>query len=160
MKTKKCNMRQLFSVICKQTIIELLLAYSFRKILFIDQNLKHVHVTYSFLERLIFFRLTLVNIYCLEFISHYKEILYINTNFKGRQSSIRSKEDNHERDGNRYTCWLVSDIDFERCCFACLLVCLFLFPCKVKIHDQLVLISLSFIMEFHHHSSMVSWTRF
>ena len=34
---------------------------------------------YSFLERLIFFWLTLVDIYCLEFISHYmKEILYAN----------------------------------------------------------------------------------
>ena len=135
MKTKKCNMGQLFSVICKQTIIELLLAYSFRKMLFIDQNLKHLHITYSFLERLIFVRLTLVNIYCLEFISHYiKEILYINTNFKGRQSWIRSKEDNHERDGNRYTCWLVSDIDIKRCCIVCLFVCLFVcFFFRVKL---------------------------
>ena len=46
---------------------------------FIGQNLKHVHMTYSFLELLIFFWLTLVDIYCLELISHHaKEILYGN----------------------------------------------------------------------------------
>ena len=41
--------------ICKQAIIKLSLACSFRKMLFIGQNLKHVHMTYSFLELLIFF---------------------------------------------------------------------------------------------------------
>ena len=47
-----------------------LLAYSFRKMLFIGQNLKYVHMTYSFLELLIFFLLTL-----LRFFSHHiKEI--------------------------------------------------------------------------------------
>ena len=40
---------------CKQAIIKLSLAYSFRKMFFIGQNLKHVHMTYSFLELLIFF---------------------------------------------------------------------------------------------------------
>ena len=45
---------------------------------FIGQKLKPVHVTYSFLELLIFFWLTLVDISCLEFISHHaKEILYV-----------------------------------------------------------------------------------
>ena len=40
--------------ICKQAIIKLSLAYSFRNMFFIGQNLKHVHMTYSFLELLIF----------------------------------------------------------------------------------------------------------
>ena len=70
------------------------MVYSFRKMFFIGQNLKLVYVTYSFLELLIFF--------CLEFISqHTKEILYVNTNFKGNQSW----NTNHE---------LVSDIDIEK----------------------------------------------
>ena len=65
-------------VICKQAIIEFSLAYGFRKMFFISQNLKNVHLTYSFLEHLIFFRL---DIFCLEFIYHpIKEILYVNTN--------------------------------------------------------------------------------
>ena len=68
---------------------------------FIGQNLKHVHMTYSFLELLIFFWLTL-DIYCLEFISHHtKEKRYANTNFVGKQSW----NTNHE---------LVSDIDVEK----------------------------------------------
>ena len=71
-------------VICVSSLIKLLLAHSFREMFFIKQNLKFVHMTYSFLELLIYFWLTLVNIYCLEFISHYiKKILYINTNSKG-----------------------------------------------------------------------------
>ena len=37
---------------------------------FIAQNSKHFHMTYIFFELLIFFWLTLVNIFCLEFISH------------------------------------------------------------------------------------------
>ena len=65
-------------VICKQAIIELSLAYGFRKMFFISQNLKNVHMTCSFLEHLSFFRL---DIFCLEFIYHHiKEILYVNTN--------------------------------------------------------------------------------
>ena len=40
---------------CEQAIIKLSLAYSFRKMFSIGQNLKHVHITYSFLELLIFF---------------------------------------------------------------------------------------------------------
>ena len=53
---------------------------------FIGQNLNHVHMTYSFLEILIFFWLTQVDIYCLEFISHHiKELLYLNINPKGNQ---------------------------------------------------------------------------
>ena len=40
---------------CKHVIIKLSLAYSFRKMFLIGQNLKHVHMAYSFLELLIFF---------------------------------------------------------------------------------------------------------
>ena len=54
------------------------MAYSFRKIFFVGQNLKHVHMTYSFLELLIFFWLTLDH--------HTKEILHVNTNFMRNQS--------------------------------------------------------------------------
>ena len=62
------------------------LAYNFRKIFFIGQNLKHIHMACTFLKLLIFFWLTLVNNYCLEFISHYiKVILYIITNSKGNK---------------------------------------------------------------------------
>ena len=63
------------------------MAYSFREMFFIGQNLNCVHMTYSFLELLIFFWLTQVDIYsqvdiyCLEFISHHiTEILYLNSN--------------------------------------------------------------------------------
>ena len=78
--------------ICKQTIIKLSLAYIFRKMFFIGQNLKHVHMTYSFLELLIFFWLTQVDIDCLEFISHHnKEMLYLNTNSKRIQSWNKNK---------------------------------------------------------------------
>ena len=42
---------------CKQATIKLSLAYSFRKKIFIGRNLKHVHITYYFLELLIFFSL-------------------------------------------------------------------------------------------------------
>ena len=46
---------------------------------FIGQNLKHVHMTYSFPELLIFFWLSLVDIYCFDFIAHHaKERLYVN----------------------------------------------------------------------------------
>ena len=58
----------------------------------IGQNLNLVHMTYSFLELLIFFWLTQVDIYCLEFISHHiKEILYLNINSKGNQPSNKHK---------------------------------------------------------------------
>ena len=46
----------------KQVIIKLFLTYSFRKIFIICQNLKLVHVKYSFHELLIFFWLALVDI--------------------------------------------------------------------------------------------------
>ena len=50
---------------------------------FIGQNLKHVDLTY-FIQLLIFFWLTLVDIHWIEIISHYiKEILYVNKKFKG-----------------------------------------------------------------------------
>ena len=80
--TRDNNSRQ----ICKQAIITLSLAYSFQKMFFIGQNLKHVHMAYSFLKLLIFFWLTR-DISCLKFLSlHIKEILYIKTNFMGNQS--------------------------------------------------------------------------
>ena len=63
---------------------------------FIGQNLNHVHMTYSFPELLIFFRLTQANIYCLKFISHHiTEILYLNT----------PKENNHEIKKSIFTCF-------------------------------------------------------
>ena len=58
---------------------------------FNGQNLKYVHITYSFLELLIFFGL--------EFIFHHtKEISYVNTNFMKDQNE------------------LVSGIDVEKTC--------------------------------------------
>ena len=51
------------------------MAYSFQKMFFIGQNLKHIHMMYYFLKLLIFFWLTL---HCLEFISdHAKEVLHV-----------------------------------------------------------------------------------
>ena len=61
-----------------------------RNCFFFGQNLKHIHMTWSFLEVLIFTWLTLINIYCLRVISHcIKKVLYINKNSKGSQSSKR-----------------------------------------------------------------------
>ena len=59
---------------------------SFWKMVFIGQNLKHVHMTYYFFELLIFFWLT-VCISCY----HTKEILYVNTNFIRNQSWNKNK---------------------------------------------------------------------
>ena len=53
----------------KQVMIKFSFTYSFLKIFFISQNLKHFQMTYSFLEFLVFYSLNLVDIYCLEFIS-------------------------------------------------------------------------------------------
>ena len=48
-------------------------------------------MTCSFFDLLIFCLFTLINIYYLEFISHYiKEILYINTNSKGNIKEIQT----------------------------------------------------------------------
>ena len=57
--------------------MKLLLAYSFWKMFFIDQNLKHIYMMYTFLNLSSSkYLLTLVDIYSLEFISYYiKEIL-------------------------------------------------------------------------------------
>ena len=75
------------------------MAYSFRKMLLIGQNLKHVHMTYSFLELLIFFWLTQVDIYSLKFISHHiTEILYLDTD-------QTPKETNHEIKTSIFTCF-------------------------------------------------------
>ena len=83
---------------CKQAIIKLSLAYSFRKMFFIGQNLKHVHMTYSFLELLIFFWLTLVDIWCLEFFSPCQKNIvceWIQTSW----------ETNYEIKANIFTCF-------------------------------------------------------
>ena len=75
---------------------------------FIGQNLKHVHMTYSFLELLIFFWLAVVDIWCLEFISHHaKEILYIN------EYELHGKPITKEKQ----TFSLISDIDVEKTVF-------------------------------------------
>ena len=64
---------------------------------FMGQNLHHVHMTYSFLELLIFFWLTQVDIYCLEFISyHITEIFYMETT---------PKETNHKIKTSIFTCF-------------------------------------------------------
>ena len=85
------------------------MAYSFQKMFFIGHNLKHVHMTCSFYELLILFWLTLEDIYCLEFISHYiKEILYVNENFRGNHESWnKNKGDVH---------FNLSGIDVEKSC--------------------------------------------
>ena len=70
----------------KQAIIKLSLAYNFQKMFFIGQNLKQLLVTYSFLEIFIFFLSTLVQIFISHQILHIKEILYVNTNSKGKHS--------------------------------------------------------------------------
>ena len=70
-----------------------------------SQNLKDVCITYFLLELLIFFCLTVVDICCLKFVSHYiKEILYVNTG---------PNETNHEKK----TFSVVSDTDVEKSCF-------------------------------------------
>ena len=70
------------------------------------QNLKDVCIIYFLLELLIFFCLTVVDIYCLKFVSHHiKEILYVNTKSKWNQSWKKKSFS------------LVSDIDVEKSCF-------------------------------------------
>ena len=75
------------------------MAYSFWKMFFIGQIINHVHMTNSFLELLIFFRLTQVDIYSLKFISHHiTEILYLDTD-------QAPKETNHEIKTSIFTCF-------------------------------------------------------
>ena len=72
---------------------------------FISQNLKHIHMTYSFIELLIFFWLTLVDTLCLEFISHHaKKIFYVNEYKLHGKPIMKYKQ----------TFSLVSDIDVEK----------------------------------------------
>ena len=59
---EKCQAPIILGKFVKMAIIKLSLAYSFRKMFFIGQNLKHVYMTYSFFELLIFFWLTVVDI--------------------------------------------------------------------------------------------------
>ena len=82
--------------ICKQAIIKLSMAYSFRKVFFIGHNSKHVHMTYPFFELLVFFWWTVVDIYAWSSkrnISHHtKEILYVNTNFMEKKQSLNKNK--------------------------------------------------------------------
>ena len=78
--------------ISKQGLIKLSLAYSFRKIFFIGQNLNDVHITYSFLELLIFFwfnssRYWLFGVF---FSSHHRNTVS-EYNSKGNQSWNKNK---------------------------------------------------------------------
>ena len=83
-------------------------------------------MTYFFLELLIFFWLTLVDIWCLQFISnHTKERLYVNTNFIGNQSWNKNKYFH-----------LFSDIDVEKNCSL---------NVKLKTPDEYFLVFLSFM---------------
>ena len=72
------------------------MAYSFQKMFFIGQNLKHVHMTYSFLELLIFFWLTLLFIVW---------NLFITTSKKYRIWIQISWETNPEVKTNIFTCF-------------------------------------------------------
>ena len=110
---------------------------------FISQNLKHVHMIYFFLELLIFFWLTLVNIYTSK-----------NAVYKYKlQRKPRKQIVMKQIDTNRYTFSLVSDNDVEKSCF--------FFSFRVNIPDQQLIIFLSFIMELErifrlYYSSVVS----
>ena len=76
---------------------------------FISQNLNHVYMTFYFLEFFIFFWITQVGINGLEFISHHiTEILYLNTNSKGKQSWNKKSIFScffHEIKTNIFTCF-------------------------------------------------------
>ena len=72
---------------------------------FLGQDLKNIHVRYTFLEFLTFFWLTLLDIYCLEFISHHKRkkkkyCVWIQT----------PKKIDQELNAKRHTFSFVSDI--------------------------------------------------
>ena len=73
---------------------------------FICQNLEHIHMTCSFLELFVFFWLTLVDIWCLEFISHHTEEIVCEYELHGKPI-MKWKQ----------TFSLVSDIDVEKTCF-------------------------------------------
>ena len=70
------------------------MAYSFRKMFFIGQTLKHVHMTYSFLELLIFF--WLFSVWSLFLATPKKHCMWIQT----------SRETSHEVKANIFTCFL------------------------------------------------------
>ena len=106
------------------------MAYSFWKMFFIGQNLNHVHMTYSFLELLIFF-LTQVDIYFLE--------LFLTTSQKYCIWIQTPKETNHEIKGNIFTCFF---LEIKTNIFTCI------FNIKLNIpYEQLYFFS-------------VSWTHF
>ena len=71
----------------------------------IGQNLRHVYMTYSFLELLIFLWFTLLDVNCLEFTS--------TTSKKYCMRIQTPKETNYERKAKRYTISLVSEFNFS-----------------------------------------------
>ena len=91
------------TIISKQALIKVSLAYNFLENVFIGQDLKHNHMKFSFLELLISFWLTLV-----VYFHHIKEILHINTNSKGNNHKIT------EIKIKRNTFSLLSDIDIKK----------------------------------------------
>ena len=95
--------------ICKQTIVKFSLAYSFWKTFFIGQILKHVDMTYSFLELLIL--LILINS---------SKCLYFGAYFSLHHRSTVCKYKLQSKsiiDTNRYKFSLASDIDVEKSYF-------------------------------------------
>ena len=98
---------------CKQTIIKLLLACSFRKMFIIGQNLKHVHVTYSFHEILIFFWLTLVKCFVLKFDFSVHQRNTILILLQKNNNKKNNKKPNDEIKTNRYSLSPVSDVVAE-----------------------------------------------
>ena len=80
--------------ICKQAIIKLSLAYSFREMFFIGQNLNHLHMKF-FLNFWSFFALTQVDIDCLRvfFSPHHRNIVS-EDNSKENQSWNKNKHFN------------------------------------------------------------------
>ena len=80
--------------ICKQAIIKLSLAYSFRKMFFIGQNLNHVHMTF-FLNFWSSFDLTQLDIDCLRvFVSPHHRNIVSEYNSKENQSWNKKKHFN------------------------------------------------------------------
>ena len=104
------------------------MAHNFRKMFFIGQNLKHVSMTYSFLELLIIFLSTLVEIFIIWG-------LFLTTSKKYCMLIQTPKKTNHEIKTKRYSFSLVSDNDVEKFCFLC----------RVKIPYQQFLLFLRFM---------------
>ena len=103
---------------------------------FIGQNINHVHMTNSFLELLIFFWITQVDIYSLKFISyHITEIFYLDTD-------QTPKETNHEIKRSIFICFFH---EIKKNIFTCF------FNIKVKFLVNKFYFFLSFMIWFHEH---------